>query len=93
MGYMMTDMFIHPEGKRRKREIGGMGVATNAGEADKKAKGQHALACCPLSVLVRLAGFEPTTPWFVAKYSIQLSYSREDRKYSTIFSALGSLWS
>ncbi len=27
-------------------------------------------------VLVRLAGFEPTTPWFVAKYSIQLSYSR-----------------
>lgn len=28
------------------------------------------------SNLVRLAGFEPTTPWFVAKYSIQLSYSR-----------------
>ncbi len=27
-------------------------------------------------LLVRLAGFEPTTPWFVAKYSIQLSYSR-----------------
>ncbi|MFM2050147.1 MAG: hypothetical protein RL682_638, partial [Pseudomonadota bacterium] len=27
-------------------------------------------------VLVRLAGIEPTTPWFVAKYSIQLSYSR-----------------
>jgi hypothetical protein len=26
--------------------------------------------------VVRLAGFEPTTPWFVAKYSIQLSYSR-----------------
>ena len=26
--------------------------------------------------LVRLAGIEPTTPWFVAKYSIQLSYSR-----------------
>jgi hypothetical protein len=25
---------------------------------------------------VRLAGIEPTTPWFVAKYSIQLSYSR-----------------
>jgi hypothetical protein len=28
---------------------------------------------------VRLAGFEPTTPWFVAKYSIQLSYSRTGR--------------
>jgi hypothetical protein len=27
---------------------------------------------------VRLAGIEPTTPWFVAKYSIQLSYSREE---------------
>ncbi len=27
-------------------------------------------------ILVRLAGIEPTTPWFVAKYSIQLSYSR-----------------
>ena len=27
-------------------------------------------------IVVRLAGFEPTTPWFVAKYSIQLSYSR-----------------
>ena len=33
--------------------------------------------------LVRLAGFEPTTPWFVAKYSIQLSYSRtQKRNYS-----------
>ena len=26
--------------------------------------------------MARLAGIEPTTPWFVAKYSIQLSYSR-----------------
>ena len=29
-----------------------------------------------LKKMVRLAGIEPTTPWFVAKYSIQLSYSR-----------------
>ncbi len=28
--------------------------------------------------LARLAGIEPTTPWFVAKYSIQLSYSRKN---------------
>jgi hypothetical protein len=33
--------------------------------------------------MVRLAGIEPTTPWFVAKYSIQLSYSRVKRKYIT----------
>jgi hypothetical protein len=34
-------------------------------------------SCCSRTeILVRLAGIEPTTPWFVAKYSIQLSYSR-----------------
>lgn len=32
--------------------------------------------------VARLAGIEPTTPWFVAKYSIQLSYSREDKYYN-----------
>ncbi len=39
-------------------------------------------------ILVRLAGIEPTTPWFVAKYSIQLSYSREERYYSTSMARL-----
>ena len=40
----------------------------------------EALIC--KQILVRLAGIEPTTPWFVAKYSIQLSYSREAPNYS-----------
>ena len=35
-------------------------------------------------LLVRQVGFEPATPWFVARYSIQLSYRR------TLFSALSS---
>ena len=38
-----------------------------------------------LVVLVRLAGIEPTTPWFVAKYSIQLSYSRRSHDYRHAF--------
>ena len=41
--------------------------------------------------LVRLAGIEPTTPWFVAKYSIQLSYSRERKNYSMSRIHFGSL--
>ena len=32
--------------------------------------------------MVRLAGIEPTTPWFVAKYSIQQSYSRNSHNYA-----------
>ncbi len=36
-------------------------------------------------MVVRLAGIEPTTPWFVAKYSIQLSYSREASYCSSEF--------
>ena len=40
--------------------------------------------------MARLAGIEPTTPWFVAKYSIQLSYSREEKDYSMVLFVLGS---
>ena len=33
------------------------------------------------SLLVRPEGLEPPTPWFEAKYSIQLSYGRVDESY------------
>src|SRR3546814_3093311 len=33
----------------------------------------------------------PTTPWFVAKYSIQLSYGRcKDKEYNTLFPILAT---
>ena len=44
-----------------------------------KRKRVYIRRCKPLFNLVRLAGIEPTTPWFVAKYSIQLSYSRSGK--------------
>ena len=37
-----------------------------------------------LSEMVRQAGFEPTTLWFVARYSIQLSYWRTEKKNSAV---------
>ena len=39
-------------------------------------KGLQPLDCKPLCLLVRPERFERPTPWFVAKYSIQLSYGR-----------------
>ena len=53
-----------------------------------KRKRVYIRRCKPLFNLVRLAGIEPTTPWFVAKYSIQLSYSREAVDCSTGFWAV-----
>ena len=40
------------------------------------AKNKGELLNSPLRNLVRRVGFEPATPWFVARYSIQLSYRR-----------------
>ncbi len=31
--------------------------------------------------MARSEGFEPSTAWFVARYSIQLSYERADNLY------------
>ena len=38
-----------------------------------------------LTKLVRRVGFEPATPWFVARYSIQLSYRRIEGSYCIAF--------
>ena len=39
--------------------------------------------------MARRVGFEPATPWFVARYSIQLSYRRVvDRYYALFFSKM-----
>jgi hypothetical protein len=51
---------------------------TESTNGRNKRKRAYIRRCKPLFNLVRLAGIEPTTPWFVAKYSIQLSYSRLD---------------
>jgi hypothetical protein len=34
--------------------------------------------------VVRVEGFEPPTTWFVARYSIQLSYTRVKIKFEPI---------
>ena len=44
----------------------------------------------PLAIMARLARFERATAWFVARYSIQLSYRREERYYKeSMFASQG----
>ena len=60
----------------------GIKLKTGVGDPDQHDAPSAALCTGTHSVrffevkVARLAGFEPTTPWFVARYSIQLSYSR-----------------
>ena len=43
----------------------------------KNTKGYSLVNCSPLIILVRPAGFEPTTPWFVAN---KIENKREQRR-------------
>ena len=52
--------------------------AGNSGRVIKKARAPKETDLFDTRV-ARPAGFEPTTPWFVAKYSIQLSYGRVEK--------------
>ena len=52
-----------------------------------KAKRKLPISEASLVRMVRQAGFEPTTPWFVARYSIQLSYWRTSQIFPPRFSA------
>ncbi len=54
----------------------GAGAGVKATARKGRSKRKRAFPEEGPSEVARLAGFEPTTPWFVAKYSIQLSYSR-----------------
>ena len=40
--------------------------------------------------MARPAGFKPTTPWFVAKYSIQLSYGRNEQSKTSCYHVMQS---
>ena len=52
------------------------GVTTPDGELATVRKEKGAASLQPLMSLARPEGFEPPTPWFVARYSIQMSYGR-----------------
>jgi hypothetical protein len=70
-------MLIHGPGQEGlyRKPYSARHVHQSAANTATKKKGQISRSG-PSYFLVRLAGIEPTTPWFVAKYSIQLSYSR-----------------
>ena len=65
-------------------EAGGIcSLPQNRPDKEKRATPCERNPLSLMQIMARPAGIEPTTPWFVAKYSIQLSYGREERDYNT----------
>jgi integrase len=62
------------------RLIGGAVTSPTKSHRESKRPRLCGLKC--LMYVARPAGFEPTTPWFVARYSIQLSYGREGADFT-----------
>ena len=54
-----------------------MRTVLNTDERHKKTRTRRVDVPTALQSMVRPEGFEPPTPWFVAKCSIQLSYGRK----------------
>ena len=73
----------HPTCGRLVRVSGHEGPNPRVPVVEKNRAGDRPITGPYLDV-ARPAGFEPTTPWFVAKYSIQLSYGREGAQCSEI---------
>ncbi len=51
----------------------------------------HKFSRRALFLLARPEGFEPPTPWFVARYSIQLSYGRILVMYGAMYGGEGGI--
>ena len=58
--------------------VGGFFLTQVLTKWPKNQKGLQTEICNPLIILVRLAGIEPTTPWFVARFRKRITFKIND---------------